>query len=191
MFRTRSGRPERLPLSGHTCRAHNSGHGCHIVPFAWEKRSRLKGIGQGAASSSWNNSPTAGSSRGGLLDWVCAVAPWLAWVPVVAERLEGKHRAEDWATRGPGHPYSFWKRLGSESCLLRRRSLLELCNRLPKFSEPWAGGVSITLRRRCSLTTCLLHGSSCPAHALPSVSADCLISVRTHNLGLQVQRSIH
>ncbi len=41
------------------------------------------------------------------------------------------------------------------------------------FSEPRAGGASIPLRRRCSLTTCLLHGLSCPAHASPSVSADC------------------
>ncbi len=31
---------KRLPLSGHTCKAHNSGRGCHIVPFAWERRIR-------------------------------------------------------------------------------------------------------------------------------------------------------
>ncbi len=30
---------KRLPLGGHTCRAHNSGRGCHIVPFAWEEDS--------------------------------------------------------------------------------------------------------------------------------------------------------
>ncbi len=51
---------ERLPSSGHTCRAHISGSGCHIVPFAWERRSRLKGIGHGAAFSSWNSSDTQG-----------------------------------------------------------------------------------------------------------------------------------
>ncbi len=74
---------ERLPLSGHTCRVYNSGCGCHSVPFGWERRSCLKGIGHGAASSSWKNStPTTGSSKGGL---ACAVAPWLAWVPAVAE----------------------------------------------------------------------------------------------------------
>ncbi len=42
---------------------------------------------------------------------------------------------------------------------------------LPTFSESRAGGASIPLKRRCSLTTSLLHGSSCPAP--PSVSADC------------------
>ncbi len=35
------------------------------------------------------------SSRGGLLEQACAVAPWLARVPAVAERLQGKHRAEN------------------------------------------------------------------------------------------------
>ncbi len=104
---------------------------------------------------------------------VCAVAPWLAWVLAVAERFEGKHRAEDWATRVPGHPCSLWKRLGSDSCLRRRRGLLELCHRPPKFSEPRAGGAPIPLRRCCTLTPYLIHGSSCPAHASPSVSADC------------------
>ncbi len=71
-----------LPSSGYTCRAHNSGCGCHIVPFAWERRSRLKGIGHGAAPT-----PTVGSSRGGLLGLACAVVPWLTWVPALAERL--------------------------------------------------------------------------------------------------------
>ncbi len=33
--------------------------------------------------------------------------------------------------------------------------------------------MSIPLKRHCSSTTCLLLGSFCPAHALPSVSADC------------------
>ncbi len=51
---------ERLPLSSYTCRAHNSCRGCHSMPFAWERRSRLKGVGHGAASSSWNNSGTHG-----------------------------------------------------------------------------------------------------------------------------------
>ncbi len=46
------------PSSGHTCRAHSSGCGCHIVPFTWERRSCLKGIGHGSAVSSWNNSDT-------------------------------------------------------------------------------------------------------------------------------------
>ncbi len=41
-----------------------------------------------------------------------------------------------------------------------------------EFSERWAGRASIPLRWCCSLTTCLLLGSSCPAHASPSVSAD-------------------
>ncbi len=59
-FRTLWG-DERLPSSGHTCRAHNSGRGCHIVPFALERRSRLKGIGHAAVVfSSWNNSDTHG-----------------------------------------------------------------------------------------------------------------------------------
>ncbi len=71
-----------LPSSGYTCRAHNSGRGCHIVPFAWERRSRLKGIGHGDAPT-----PTVGSSRGGLLGLACAVVPWLTWVPALAERL--------------------------------------------------------------------------------------------------------
>ncbi len=43
----------------------------------------------------------------------------------------------------------------------------------PKFSEPRAGGASILPKRHCSLTTCQLLGSFCPAHASPSVSADC------------------
>ncbi len=67
----------------------------------------------------------------------------------------------------------FVKRLGSESCLRRGSGLFKLCQRLPKFSEPRAGGASILLKRHCSLTTCLLLGSFCPAHASPSVSADC------------------
>ncbi len=50
--------------------------------FAWERRSCLKGIGHGAAPT-----PTVGSSRGGLLELACAVVPWLAWVPALAERL--------------------------------------------------------------------------------------------------------
>ncbi len=116
----------------------------------------------------------AGSSRGGLLESDCAIAPLLVWVNAAAEWLVGKHRAEGWAIRGPGHPYSLWKRFGSESCLWRRRGLLELCQRLPKFSEPRAGGVSISLKRHCSLTACLLLGSFCPAHVSPSVSADLL-----------------
>ncbi len=79
------------------------------MPFAWEKRFRLKGIGHGAASSSWNNSDTHGwFLQRGLLEEACAVAPWLVWVPAVAERLEGKHRAGDWATRWPAHPCSSW-----------------------------------------------------------------------------------
>ncbi len=65
------------------------------------------------------------------------------------------------------------KILGSESCLWRWRGLLELCKRLLKFSEPRVGGASIPLKRHCSSTTCLLLGSFCPAHASPSVSADC------------------
>ncbi len=64
------------------------------------------------------------------------------------------------------------KKLSNESCLRRRRSLLKLCQILPRFSEPRAGGESIPLRRRCSLTTCPLLGSLCPAHASPSVSAN-------------------
>ncbi len=47
VFRTRSGRPKGSRRD--TCRAHNSGRGCHIVPFTWERRSHLKGIGRGAA----------------------------------------------------------------------------------------------------------------------------------------------
>ncbi len=35
------------------------------------------------------------------------------------------------------------------------------------------GGASIPLKRHCSLTTCLILGSFCPAHASPSVRADC------------------
>ncbi len=73
---------------------------------------------------------------------------------------------------GQGNPSSLWKRLGRESCLWRRRGLLELCQRLTKFSELRAGGASIPLRKRCSLTTCLLLGSFCLAQASPSVSAD-------------------
>ncbi len=88
---------------------------------------------------------------------------------MVAERLGGKHRAEGWAIRGPGHPCS----LGSESCLWRRRGLLEPCQRFPKFSELRVGGASIPLKRHCSLTTCLLLGSFYLAYASPSVSADC------------------
>ncbi len=71
--------------------------------------------------------PTVGSSRGGLLESACAVVPWLAWVPALAEQLGGKHRAKGWAIRGPGHLCSLKKRLGSESCLRWRRGLLELC----------------------------------------------------------------
>ncbi len=59
------------------------------MPFAWERRSRLKGIGHGAASSSWENSDTHGLFlQKGLLEKACAIVPWLAWVPAVAERLE-------------------------------------------------------------------------------------------------------
>ncbi len=43
-----------------------------------------------------------------------------------------------------------------------------------QFSEPRAGEASIPLKRRSS-TTCLLLGSVCPAHALPSASADCSV----------------
>ncbi len=53
------------------------------------------------------------------------------------------------------------KRLGIKSCLRRRKCLLELCQRLPKFSEPRASGESIPLKKHCSSTTCLLLGSFC------------------------------
>ncbi len=134
----------------------------------------LKGSATGLLSAAGiTPAPTVGSSRGRLLESACAVVPWLALVPVVAEWLGKKHRAEGWAVCGSGHRAPCKKRLGSESCLWRRRGLLEPSQIFPKFSEPRAGGASIPLKRYCSLTTCLLLGSFCPAHASPSVSADC------------------
>ncbi len=68
-----------------------------------------------------------------------------------------------------GHSVLLVKKIGKwELSLEAKRS-----NRaLPKFSEPWAGEASSPPKRRWSSTTCLLLGSFCPAHALPSVSAD-------------------
>ncbi len=58
--------------------------------------------------------------------------------------------------------------------LLNVQNKREHPNQVKEFVETVVpGGASIPLRRRCSSTTCLLNGSSCPAHASPSVSADC------------------
>ncbi len=65
----------------------------------------------------------------------------------------------------------FVKKIGQWELSSEAKRSFELCQRLPRFSEPRAGA-SIPLRRSCSFTTCLLLGSFCPAHALPSVSAD-------------------
>ncbi len=102
---------KRLLSSSHTCRAHNSCRGYHIVDtisrYHIERSSRLKGIGHGLLSAAGiTPTPMVGSSRGGLLESACDVVPWLAWVPAVAEWLGGKHRAEGWAIRGPGNPCS-------------------------------------------------------------------------------------
>ncbi len=65
------------------------------------------------------------------------------------------------------------KKIGQWELSLETKRSSRALQRFPKFSEPRAGGASIPLKRHCSLTTCLLLGSYCPAHALPSVSADC------------------
>ncbi len=119
MFRTRSGRtkgsrraathagPVTLAVDDISCRSLERGG-----PV-----SRGSATGLLSAAGITGITPTVGSSRGGLLESACAIVPWLAWVPAVAEWLGGKHRAEGWAIRGPGHPCSLKKRLGSESCL--------------------------------------------------------------------------
>ncbi len=92
---------EELPSSGHTCRAHNSGCGCHIVPFAWERRPRLKGIGHGLLSAAGITlTPTVGSSRWGLLEQACAVVPW-------PEYMGGQRCVATDSSRGGRHSYPF------------------------------------------------------------------------------------
>ncbi len=53
----------------------------------------------------WITAQSLPTDRPAIGAWksACAVAPW---VPAVAERLGGNHRAEGWAIRGPGHPCS-------------------------------------------------------------------------------------
>ncbi len=109
--------------------------------------------------------PTVGSSRGGLLESACAVVPWLAWVPALAERLGGKHRAKGWAIRGSGHLCSLKKRLGSESCLRWRRGLLELCQSSNSLNCEWVERPFLW-RDIVPSTTCLLLGSFCPAQCV-------------------------
>ncbi len=63
----------------------------------------------------------------------CDPVPWYAWQPVEAGRSVGMHKGGGWASRGPCPSNN---KLGSESCLWRRKGLLLPCQRSSRSSEP-------------------------------------------------------
>ncbi len=112
-----------------------------------------------------------GSSTRGPPIAPCDPVPWYAWRPVEAGRSGGMQKGGGWASRGPTCPCPSNNKLGSESCLWRRKGLLLPCQRSSGSSEPPADGASTPLRGNCSEITYLLLGSDCPAGVLPSASA--------------------
>ncbi len=82
-----------------------------------------------------------GSSTRGPPIAPCDPVPWYAWRPVEAGRSGGMHKGGGWASRGPTRPCPSNNKLGSESCLWRRKGLLLPCQRSSRSSEPPADDV--------------------------------------------------
>ncbi len=112
-----------------------------------------------------------GSSTRGPPIAPCDPVPWYAWRPVEAGWSGGMHKGGGWASRGPTRPCPLNNKLGSESCLWRRKGLLLPCQRSSRSSEPPVDGASTPLRGHCSEITYPLLGSVCPTGVLPSASA--------------------
>lgn len=95
----------RFPSRSHTLRAQHSGWGCQIIPFAWERRSFLRGIDHGAAASIFINSgnPVWVRQRGATkrtMHLSSLIHLMTQWSSAKGE----KHRGGGWANRGPAHP---------------------------------------------------------------------------------------
>ncbi len=69
-----------------------------------------------------------------------------------------------WASCGPEHSAASRNRLGSDSCLQRRRGRSLPCRILTRSNEPSEDVASIPPELHCLLTTYPLLGSICPGH---------------------------